>query len=93
MERQISQWDFVSLRQSFKTSEGIVPENTKARVLELYGKKRCKVLFFSSRFYKDVVPQEILAFEHSHVEFTRRMLSLERPPVPMFHNIPNICYA
>lgn len=93
MENRIRQWDFVFLRQSFQTSEGVVPKNTEARVLELYGEKKCKVLFLAPRFHKDVVPREILEFKSSHWNHTNRMLAQERPPVPLFNNIPDVCYA
>ena len=90
MENRINKWDFVYLRQSFETSEGIVPERTEGRVLEResYGKGKCKVLLSRPRCHAAIIPEEVLEFKSSHVPFTRLVLSSE---VPLFYNIPDVC--
>ena len=95
MENRIHSWDFVSLRRPLETSEGFVPEKTSGRVLELrsYGEGQCRVLLSKPRCHVAMIHQEDLEFESSHVKYTRSVLSLERPPVPTFYNIPSVMYA
>lgn len=72
METHILQaWDFVSLKETIKTEQGIVPKGTRGRLIEFYGKELCKVMLSFPRCHMAVISPHVLERICSHVEFTR----------------------